>query len=241
MAEKYGDVKSLPLGEKIAHYFHYYWKLALGIGIVLLVVVAGIVSILANERYDTSFLIVTRGKDLRASSELVKALETAVETYAEDTDKNGEVNVLGDVISFPAGSEANVTDSETAMQTRLAGELQLGDSQVFVLDTISYEDLKELGGFMDLTGMFPDRDIPLGNAIPVSETVLYDLEVPIPENGLGVGVTLKKYREQNREILDDLVIVFRVDDNLKPERREVQFELFQKIINAGYPTGGTAE
>ena len=241
MAEKYGDVKSLSFQDKIAYYFQYYWKLALGIGIVLVVVIAGVMSILSNEKYDTSFLLVTRGKDLRASSEMVRALEAEVEKYAADTDGNGEVNVLADVVSFPEGSEDSATDSETAMQTRLAGEVQLGDSQMFIMDTTMYNYLLDLDGFMDLTGLFPDREIPLTYAIPLSETVLYDLEVPIPEGGLPVGTTLKKYNAQNKEILDDLVLVFRRDDELKPERRAVQLELFQIIVNAGFPQEQPAE
>lgn len=241
MAEKYGDVKSLPLKEKIDHYFRYYWKLALGICIVLAVVIAGIISTLSNEDYDTSFLFVTRGKSLRSSSEIVKALEVAVESYAVDTDENGEVNVLCDVISFPEGSEDSASDSETAMQVRLTGELQLGDSQMFIMDREMYNYLVDLEGFMDLTEMFPDRDIPLTYAIPLNETVLYDMEVEIPEGGLPVGTTLKKYKAQNKEVLDDLLLVFRVDADLKPERREVQLELFQKIINAGYPQEQPAE
>ena len=156
-----------------------------------------------------------------------------MEQYATDTDGNGEVNVLCDVIAFPVESADYANDSETAMQTRLAGELQLGDSQMFIMDTAMYEYLEHLGGFADLTKLFPDRDIPLTTAIPLSETVLYDLDVPLPAGGLNPGQTLARYQEDNQKLLDDLYLIFREDAGLKPERRAVQLAVFEAIVNAG--------
>lgn len=231
MAEKYGDVKSLSFLQKIDHYWHYYWKLFVGIMIVLSVVIAGTVSCLANERYDASFLIATRGKLLNSSAPITKALEVAVERYAVDTDGNGEVNVLGDAIPFPATNAEYATDNETAMQTRLSGELQLGDSQMYIMDRHMFEFLLPLEGFMDLTEVFPDRDIPLVYGIPLTDTTLGDIEVAIPEEGLAKGQTLKQYKEDTQAILEDLVLTFRIDENLKPERRAVQWELFKRIVN----------
>ncbi len=233
MAEKYGSTKGMTVQQKLKHYWYYYKGWFFGILIVLAVVVAGVTSMLSNPQYDASFLLVTRGKDLRAGSPLVLALETAVEQYASDTDGNGEVNVLCDVIAFPVESADYANDSETAMQTRLAGELQLGDSQMFIMDTSMYEYLDHLGGFADLTKLFPDRDIPQTTAIPLSETALYDLEVPLPEGGLNPGQTLARYKEDNQKILDDLYLIFREDAGLKPERRAVQLDIFENIVNAG--------
>lgn len=228
--EKYGSVETMTLPEKISHYWGYYWKLIVAILALIIVVIICTVTMLDNPVYDTSVLMATRGKGLQHSSPLIAALEEKLEQYADDVDENGEINVLCDLIAFPETDEDNMMNqTETALQTRLAGELQLGDSQVFILDQKMYDFIANMDGFVDLQKAFFEYELPSQYAIPLKDTALYDIEIPLPEEGLGT-MTLKEYKENNQAILDDLYICLRRDDNLKPERREEQLKLLTRLL-----------
>lgn len=230
MAEKYGSVETMTLSEKIAHYWGYYWKLIVAIVALVVVAVICTISVLQNPKYDASVLVVTRAKSLSSSSPLVQALEKKLEEYAQDVDGNGETNVLCDLIAFPTANAENIpTETETAMQTRLAGELQLGDSQVFILDKAMYDFITPMNGLADLGRTFVGYEFPMQYAIPLKDTPLYDIEIPQPEEGLGT-MTLKEYNEANQAILDDLYLCVRRDDNLKPEKREAQLDMISRLL-----------
>lgn len=230
MAEKYGSVETMTLPEKISHYWGYYWKLIVAIVALVIVVIICTLSVLDNPDYDASVLVTTRGKDLKQTTPLVIALQEKLSQYVDDADQNGEKAVLCDLIAFPETDEDGMMNqSEMAFQTRLAAELQLGDSQVFLLDQKMFDYIEKMGGFVDLQAAFPEYKLSQQYAVPVKDTALYEIEVPIPEEGLG-AMTLKEYKENNQAILDDLYICLRRDDGLKPERREVQQKLLARLL-----------
>ena len=99
-----------------------------------------------------------------------------------------------------------------------------------------YEAYRSYDLYEDLAALFPEYDLPLDDAIPVKDTVLYDVAYGygIPDGGLPEGVGEETYYQEGVSLLDDLVIVFSRDGGQQPKIREEQLSCLSALLAASH-------
>ena len=217
--------------EWLTNFWYYNWKYVFLIAVLVSVIIAGTVSCMAEPNYDTSVLLACQQKGVYEQSPLVQALMEKLGTYGNDTNGDGKVLIRPDI----ADSSTNVFNNvDMAWYTRLSSELQLGDSQFFLLDSSVFEYLLSQNGYLDLTERYPDYDIPMIYAVPLRDTPLYNIEFGLPEDGLPADADPQAYYDEQHAILDDLYIVFRFDNGVKPERRADQLVILDRLMEDSF-------
>ena len=213
--------------ERLANFWYYNWKYVFLISVLVAVIIAGTVSCMAEPAYDTSVLFACQQKNVYEQSPMMMALMEKLGSYGNDVNGDDKVLIRPDI----ANSASNVFNNvDMAWHTRLSSELQLGDSQFFLLDSGIFEYLLSQNGYLDLTERYPDYDIPMIYAVPLRDTPLYDIEFGLPEEGLPEGSDPQAYYDEQYAILDDLYVVFRIDTGVKPERRAEQLVILDRLL-----------
>ena len=209
-----------------------HWK---GLLAVLLLVSCAIfwVYVVFRDTSDTSVLLVTASRGLAEDTPVVAALRQELERHCADVNRDGKRSVWMDVLDYFTPPSADAPQpADAAAEARLYGELEKGASQLILLEDSLYERYRDQQVFAELHALLPQRDFPLTDALPVSETVLATVPVGIPDGGLPAGVSEAAYYDGVRDVLDHLYIVFRAETDAQPERRAVQLALLESLLNA---------
>lgn len=132
--------------------YWYHYKAPTIIGIILAIFVGYcIYSVVTKEKYDLSIMFVSAPEYQMQDTE---PLEKSLTEYAGDYDKNGEVNITVDGLTYdPAGETANV-DYYTAVQARFTVSFSEGLNLIYIMDEkiydltknalhVEYEDLSQ--------------------------------------------------------------------------------------------------
>ncbi|MEG1887739.1 MAG: hypothetical protein RR177_06370 [Oscillospiraceae bacterium] len=131
-------------------YHKYHVIAAILVAAVLAVTVYQFVT---KEKYDCT-MVLYMSKSV--GTEVIAAMESELEKYCEDTDKNGKVNVLLLDCAFSKNDDYSIV---TAKSTRLQAQLATPDAMLFITDQTTFDDLNHL---MD-NGLFSDKDLPDAN------------------------------------------------------------------------------
>lgn len=129
--------------EKAANWWHYHWKLLLGIGIALGLATMGIVEIVTQEKADYQVGIVSR---FAVDEQICVKLEEGFQKLPSAKDVNGDGKVIVDVLTYQLDMRPQEEISEDEMmlgqdpmvniasQTRLAGDIQTGTLGILLSD-----------------------------------------------------------------------------------------------------------
>ena len=217
---------------KFQTYWEYHWKFFLAGAALVVVLVVCLISVFAQTKYDTSVLMATSGKNIHADQPVMAALQKKLNEYGADIDGNGTAAILLDIVDF---TSSEFSQGDMGPHVRLTAELQAGTSQLYIFDKSIYENFLGDGEhYLNLAKAFPQYDIPLEYAVPLSDTPLGDLQYGLPEEGLYYNETEADYIARNEAILDDLYLVFRVDSGLEPARREAQYALLERLLQDAF-------
>ena len=211
--------------EKWTNFWYYNWKYAVLAVIALAVIIAGVVTMCAQPTYYTSVLVGTVQKGVSAESEVIEALGEKLVGYAAGDTKRLPLQMY--VIDYPSSEFAQ---SNMAWDVQLTAELESQESQLYIFDRTMYNRLLDQDAFVDLQAAFPDYDIPMQYAVPLSETPLYSVEIPLPKEGLPEVTDPDEYLAGQRAILDDLYVAFRVDGGKNAGRRAAQWEILENLL-----------
>ena len=211
--------------EKWSNFWYYNWKYVLLGAVALAVVLAGVITMCARPTYYTSVLVGTVQKGIYAESEIVQAVGGKLNEYAESNTRKLPLNMY--VVNYTSDV---FSQSNLSWDVQLTAELESQESQLYIFDQMMYNRLLDQDAFVDLQAAFPAYDIPMQYAVPFSETPLFDVEIPLPEDGLPEGKTPEEYEAEQRAILEDLYIVFRVDGGKHADRRAAQWEILENLL-----------
>ena len=147
---------------KLENFWYYSKFTLLGILIVAVIMTVGFVQCATKPKYDMTIVLYTK---TFVDSVMSENIATIAETYCEDHDGNGEVNVLVVNCSIPDSERHNADAS-----TRLMGQFQNEAAIVYIVDKGAYDDLKKNFGddFLDNSLGLPDLD---GTAYQLNGTV----------------------------------------------------------------------
>lgn len=187
--------------------------------------IAGVITMCAQPQYYTSVLVGTIQKGISAESEVVTAVGEKLADYVSGDEKDALLEMY--VIDYPSSEFAQ---SNMAWDVQLTAELESQEMQLYIFDRAMYNRLLDQEAFVDLQAAFPEYDIPMQYAVPLSETPLYDVDIPLPEDGLEEGQDEAAYQAEQRAILDDLYLVFRVDGGKHEDERAMQWSILENLL-----------
>ncbi|WP_295212814.1 hypothetical protein [Ruminococcus sp.] len=211
--EEHDQIRELHGFEKVSNFF-YHNKVWIIFAAFLIVVAAFIiVDTLKREKADlTVIMVANNGLEARQEE-----LEEFFEKYTDDLDGNGYVHVS--VLIVPMNSHSDDYETQNANSTKLIGQLQGGETILFITDSNTDDDIKELMT-PTLTKDFPDNkyvdDMGMSwNMEVMAEELNYE-DMP---NDIHLSMrtpvrTLGDSKEKMQENYDQAFVVFKriVDD-----------------------------
>lgn len=150
------------------YWYHYKWHTIAGL-FILFMAVTLIRDMVTREKYDAEMMMTGQAYVDYTVSERMSLL---LSQYAEDYDKNGEINVGIFANTFPA--DAAQAEMMMAAQTKLMAELSDGRSMVMILDDYTYsliDDGNEDGFFVDIS-VYSDKAYDGGTKLRLADTPL---------------------------------------------------------------------
>mgnify|MGYP004669183953 CR=1 FL=1 len=143
-------------GKKWWQNFWFYYKVhTIVAAIVLILVGVTIYESTHKEKYDLTVVLATNGTTITEQEELIAEL---LSQYVEDYNGDGKVNVYVDVQNLPLDDPEASSEMFTAMQTRFAGELAVGEKSIYIMDQTLYDYYEVAGSFNDLSEKYPGVD-----------------------------------------------------------------------------------
>lgn len=141
--------------EKAANFWFYYRWWILGGGLVLIMAALMIRDVLSNVEPDYTLGLLTPNP---ISEDVVAGMEAALLPYIDDRNGDGKTVVRLSQYNIPAGDEEAADPmAQMAGMTRLSGDIQMGESMLFITDNIEkYQNKLELFCYND------GSDPPLG-------------------------------------------------------------------------------
>lgn len=200
-------------------FYHYKWHV---VAAAFFIAVAGffIYDLVKKEHGDIRVLVIVKDNDLaKQTNYKTKDFELAFEKYCPDYDDSGYVHVDTYNIDLSENIDSNYM---LASVTKLTGEINFGEAQMYIMDTPALESIitdGDTSGFVDLEELYPEN--------PQIDGVFYKLK----DSDFAY---MANYVEACPE---DLFIVIRktTDATANKERAEAAqkkaLEVFDNIIN----------
>ena len=139
-------------GKKWWENYWFYYKKHTIIGAIVLVLLAFILhDSLTREKFDVTVVYATSEATIAEQEEVIAEI---LKQYAADYNGDGKVTVEVDVESLPLNDELG-SELFTAMQTRFAGEMAVGEKSIYIMDKTLYDYYDVAGAFEDLEERFP--------------------------------------------------------------------------------------
>ncbi len=136
--------------------FWFYYKKHTIIGAIILVLLVVLVSESVNrEQYDLTVILATKGTTITEQEDRIAEL---LSQYIEDYNGDGKVNVYVDVQNLPLDDAETSSEVFTAMQTRFAGEMAVGEKSIYIMDQTLYDYYELDGVFIDLSEKYPNAE-----------------------------------------------------------------------------------
>lgn len=136
---------------KIKNFFHYAKGAIAFTLIVCVILTVGLVQCSRRTEYDCTVVLYFKHY---VSSAIVENLSTVLEQYCEDTNGDGEVNVL--VMDCAIPDEERMLDTGRAKSTRLMAQFSSEEAIVYIVDKECLSELDEVAG-----GVFVDDSLGL--------------------------------------------------------------------------------
>ncbi|MBO5746647.1 MAG: hypothetical protein J6S13_06110 [Clostridia bacterium] len=148
---------------KLENFWYYSRFTIIGILIIAIIFTIAVVQCSTKPKYDLTVVLYTK---TFVDSVMSENLAAIAETYCEDFDGNGEVNVL--VVNCAIPDSQRLADGDAS--TRLLGQFQNEAAIVYIVDKAAYDDLSKSFGddFLDSSLKLPDLD---GTAFQLNGTV----------------------------------------------------------------------
>ena len=146
-----GEKEPLTGKKKWENFWFYYRKHVIVAVIVLVIVGVSIYESLHQEKYDVTVVLATNGTTITEQEELIADIFSQ---YAEDYNGDGKVNVYVDVQNLPLDNPEENSELFTAMQTRFAGELAVGEKSLYIMDQRLYDYYELAGTFNELSEQY---------------------------------------------------------------------------------------
>ncbi|MEG0542688.1 MAG: hypothetical protein RR461_08295 [Angelakisella sp.] len=136
--------------ERLLNFWFYYKWWVLGGVVALIMLLVFIRDVRSNVKPDYTIGLLT---SYVMPEETVQALETAILPYANDRNGDGKTVVYLSPYSIPVNGAAPADPmAHAANMTRLSGDIQMGDSMLFITDNVvEYQKLLELFCYNDGT------------------------------------------------------------------------------------------
>lgn len=134
--------------EKISNFWFYYKWWVLGGGFALLMGILLIRDVVSNVKPDYTIGLLT---PYTVPDETMKALEGSIQPYLDD--RNGDGKVVVYLSPYNIGLDENQTGdpmAHAANMTRLSGDIQMGESMLFITDNLEgYQEKLQLFCYND--------------------------------------------------------------------------------------------
>lgn len=233
--EPVGPVAALPQTEfgRFKNFMHYAKGTIIFSLIVAVILTIGVVQCSTRTKYDCTVVLYMKQS---VNSTMIENLATVLEQYCEDTNGDGEVNVLVMDCAIPDDQRMGETGQATA--TRLMGQFASEEAIVYIVDKAALEELITLsdGNFVSDSLKLPEYD---GKAYPLNGTIFDEAFNVVLEgysekfeyyiirrNVKGTAIEDKKNVDKFSQQGDRLIESIMADPNLKnkqlPELEKIE-------------------
>lgn len=195
--------------EKVINFWFYYRWWVMGGGFALIMAFLLIRDIASNVKPDYTMGLLTQHA---IREEVIVQMETAMLPYIDDRNGDGKTVIRLSPYNIAVGDAAEAVDpmAHTANMTRLSGDIQMGESMLFITDNLAeYQEMMELFCYND------------GSAPPIDQQPDYTkMGIPLKDCPAFAGVDL----EAASPNADGFVLVKRIIALSQLERGKGQTE-----------------